>query len=170
MASKRAAAGGGAPESWLWVRDTESDIIANQAYVEARVVTSNADGSKVVELLNGTSATVKPDMQYEPILSRAELALDFPDMVQMGDVNEATILRAIKNRFARELIYTNIGTILVAMNPFKRIDCYGPAFVQEHLNSVPGEPSDPHVFQVASAAYRGVRSEQRDQSIIISGG
>jgi len=163
-----------ANEQWVWVADQE------HGWVEAKVVTRNPDGTQVVELLSGNTMVARPRKNHhggeqlpgelgELILSRAEITMEFEDMVRMGDVNEATILRNIKLRYQREFIYTNIGTILVAMNPFKRIDIYGKKFVDEHLNSVPGESSDPHVFQIAAAAYRGVRSERRDQSVIISG-
>lgn len=38
----------------------------------------------------------------------------YADMVRMGDVNEATILHNLRMRFAEDLIYTNIGSILVS--------------------------------------------------------
>ena len=39
----------------------------------------------------------------------------------------------------------------------------------EHQNATPGEDTDPHVFAIAAAAYRGVSVERMNQSIIISG-
>jgi myosin heavy subunit len=150
-------------ESWTWVLDDK------EGFIEARVLEARGDGSAVVELPSGARATKKRSELGEPILAPRELGEDFPDMVRMGEVNEATILRAVRVRFLKELIYTNIGTILVAMNPFKRIDTYGPAVVARYSAVSAGEDSEPHAFQIASAAYRGVRQEQRDQSIIISG-
>ena len=166
MAGRKVAVGSGVStaESWVWVIDEK------EGYIEAKVIESKGDGSKVVEPLGaGGVVTKKKGELGEAILSRSELAQDFPDMVRMGDVNEATILRNLKVRFLKELIYTNIGTILVAMNPFKRIDIFGPKVVEHYNGVTSGEESEPHVFQIASAAYRGVRQERRDQSIIISG-
>ena len=37
----------------------------------------------------------------------------FPDMVRMGDVNEATVLHNLRMRFGEDLIYTNIGATCV---------------------------------------------------------
>ena len=164
LREKAGAAVAASTESWVWVVD-EKD-----GFVEAKILESRPDGSKVVELLSGGGVVTKKKAELgELILSRSELSQDFPDMVRMGDVNEATILRNLKVRFLKELIYTNIGTILVAMNPFKRIDIFGPKIV-DHYNAVTsGEDSEPHVFQIASAAYRGVRQERVNQSIIISG-
>ena len=149
-------------ESWLWVKDEV------EGFVEAKLLSPGPGEGATVEI-EGTPHVKKKSELGWPILSRTELTQDFPDMVRMGDVNEATILRAIKLRFLQEKIYTCIGTILVAMNPFKRIDIYGPDFVTLHRDAAAGEPPPPHVYQVAAAAYKGVRSERQDQSIIISG-
>jgi myosin heavy subunit len=149
-------------EQWQWIQDEE------QGYREAKVVKANADGSMLVEL-DGASKLFKKEQLGPAVLSRADINSDYPDMVRMSDVNEATILRNLRTRFYKDLIYTNIGSILVALNPFKRIDCYGKKFAEEHKNTPPGESSDPHVFQTAANAYRGKSVERRNQSIIISG-
>lgn len=91
-------------------------------------------------------------------------------MVRMGDVNEATILHNLRARFIQDVVYTNIGTILVSINPFKWIDgLYRSELIHEHLNLPPGEIAAPHVFQIAAAAFHGLRNERANQSIIISG-
>ena len=70
-------------------------------------------------------------------------------MVRMGDVNHATVLHNLRMRFAEDLIYTNIGSILVSINPFANIPgLYAKEVMLEHLNLPPGEISQPHVFQV----------------------
>jgi len=158
-------------ERWCWApSDTE-------AYIEGKFVKEHKDGSFDVELKSGpvtVPAAAAKDLKeklkdiFIPRLS--DISGDYEDMVRMSDVNEATILRNLKLRFSVDRIYTNIGTILVAMNPFKKIDgIYSDARVQEHLNTTPGEASAPHVFQTAAAAYLGVRGERVDQAIIISG-
>ena len=91
-------------------------------------------------------------------------------MVRMGDVNEATILHNLRARFVEDVVYTNIGTILVSINPFKWIDgLYRSELIHEHLHLPPGEIASPHVFQIAAAAFHGLRNERANQSIIISG-
>ena len=91
-------------------------------------------------------------------------------MVRMGDVNEATILHNLRARFVEDTVYTNIGTILVSINPFAWIPgLYSSELIAEHLNLPPGEISHPHVFQIAAAAFHGLRNEQQNQAIIISG-
>ena len=152
-------------ERWTWIKDEEL------AFVAARVVKANVDESLEVEV--GSSSTLrtvkKADVSF-PILRISDTHSTYQDMVRMTDTNEATILHNLRARFHQDAIYTNIGTILVAVNPFKWMPhLYASAHVSEHLNTPVGETSDPHVFQIAAAAYRGLRGERKNQSIIISG-
>jgi len=79
-------------------------------------------------------------------------------------------LHNLRMRFAEDLIYTNIGSILVSLNPFKFFPhLYTPELIDEHLNLPPGEISRPHVFQIAAAAFHGLRGERTNQAIVISG-
>ena len=58
----------------------------------------------------------------------------------------------------------------MSINPFKYFPhLYTAELIMEHLNLPRGEISTPHVFQIAAAAYQGLRGEQLNQSIIISG-
>jgi hypothetical protein len=43
----------------------------------------------------------------------------YEDLVRMEEVNNATILHNLRQRFEKGNIYTNIGRILVSINPFK---------------------------------------------------
>jgi myosin heavy subunit len=42
--------------------------------------------------------------------------------------------QALKVRFQTDKIYTNIGDILISMNPFKMLPLYTPNVMQEFLN------------------------------------
>jgi myosin heavy subunit len=41
------------------------------------------------------------------------------DMVKLKELAERSILHNLRMRFNQDNIYTNVGTILVAINPFK---------------------------------------------------
>ena len=58
------------------------------------------------------------------------------NMVVLKDLNDASILHNLRLRFKADKIYTNVGTILVAVNPFK-------ASVARSLVAVPPFPQPP---------------------------
>ena len=67
-----------------------------------------------------------------------------------------------------EQIYTNIGTILISINPYKRLPLY--TFEQIHRYNRKGTRElPPHVFSIADRAYKSLVLEGLDQSILISG-
>ena len=48
-------------------------------------------------------------------------------MVALNDLNEASILHNLRMRFKKDKCYTDVGTILVSVNPFKLLlDLYTP--------------------------------------------
>jgi hypothetical protein len=151
-------------EKWIWVPDPV------QAFLPSKVVKEFPNGDTEVELASSAIKLVKKADLGPLILRVSDLKNSFEDMVRMGDVNEATILHNLRMRYLEDLIYTNIGSILVAINPFKAIKgLYSKELVFEYFNVAVGEVSQPHVFQIAASAYFGLRSERHDQAIIISG-
>ncbi|XP_050539166.1 unconventional myosin-XV isoform X10 [Daktulosphaira vitifoliae] len=88
------------------------------------------------------------------------------DMIQLNDLNEASLLWNLKIRYDKELIYTYTGSILVAVNPYKMYDMYGLDMVKKYEGQILGTLS-PHLFAVGSAAY-GMLS-RGNQVVVISG-
>ena len=51
------------------------------------------------------------------------------------DISEPAILWNLKMRFKRDEIYSSIGPILIAVNPYKKIDnMYGPENLKKYLH------------------------------------
>ncbi|OQR86182.1 myosin-like protein, partial [Achlya hypogyna] len=92
---------------------------------------------------------------------------DVPNLIQLQYLHEPELLYAVANRFAHDLIYTYIGDILLAFNPFRPLNIYTPRHVREYEAMDADAP--PHVFAIASMAYRCMRDEQQNQSILVSG-
>ena len=88
----------------------------------------------------------------------------------MVDVNEGTILHNVRKRFQNDDIYTFIGTILVAVNPFKWMESLFDIDVINYYRFLsPGQKCRPHLYSLANNAYKCLLDTKRDQSIIISG-
>lgn len=71
-------------------------------------------------------------------------------------------------RYAQDKIYTNINTLLVALNPYKQIPGIYSQKRLEAYTQYAAMPPEPHVYSIAANAYRGLL-EAHSQSVIISG-
>uniref|UniRef100_A0A8C2AYS7 non-specific serine/threonine protein kinase n=1 Tax=Cyprinus carpio TaxID=7962 RepID=A0A8C2AYS7_CYPCA len=89
---------------------------------------------------------------------------------QMGSYNvfNNTITEQLQRRYATEQIYTYVGDILIAVNPFQKTELYTP----EHSKIYVGAKrtsNPPHIYAVADIAYQSMVSHNTDQCIVISG-
>lgn len=106
------------------------------------------------------------------------------DLIRLPHLHEPAILEVLRGRSESGLIYTNVGAILLAVNPFKRIPkLYSEETVAQHratgaaraANPDSAEAAPPHAFAVADSAYRDMRRAQvdgsgaADQAVLISG-
>jgi len=90
------------------------------------------------------------------------------NMVTLNDLNNASLLHNLRIRFKRNEIYTNVGAILVAVNPFAMLPIYTPEWLDKYkANGSRGQP--PHVYGIADDAYRTMMQDGKNHSIVISG-
>ncbi|XP_063382914.1 unconventional myosin-IXAa-like [Cydia fagiglandana] len=94
---------------------------------------------------------------------------EYPDLCQLPELNEQTLLDNLRARFAAGYIYTYVGSILIALNPFKFYPIYNPKYVKLYQNKRIGSSLPPHIFAVADAAYHHMVRERNNQCIVISG-
>ena len=90
------------------------------------------------------------------------------DMVLLTNSTEAGIVENLTTRLSASELYTNIGHVLVACNPYKWIHIYGEDYVRKYQHQQRVDVA-PHVFATAEAAYRTLVTEEDSQCIIISG-
>lgn len=149
--------------------DTEEKSVPYERY--RLYLTQKSDsvraGSDVkVTWLDGLPSNVAPeDWHFEPNYRESE-AID--DLVSLPVLNENVLLDKLCERFCRGRIYTYVGGILIAVNPFKYFPIYNPKYVNAYQHRKLGE-LPPHVFAIADAAYNRMLQNKHDECIVISG-
>lgn len=104
-----------------------------------------------------------PHLRNPPILEAAE------DLTSLSYLNEPAVLHAIKVRYSQLNIYTYSGIVLIAANPFQRIDqLYSQDIIQAYAGKNRGE-LEPHLFAIAEDAYRCMKRDEQNQTIVVSG-
>ena len=59
-------------------------------------------------------------------------------LVERDSIDEGMIVHNLRARFLDDKIYTYVGSILVAINPFKRLPLYTLDVLNEYVKSVSG--------------------------------
>ena len=87
----------------------------------------------------------------------------------LKNVSNDGIADNLKTRFGNEIIYTYIGHVLIAMNPYKQIkNLYSEHVLRSYRGKYPYEEA-PHVYAIADDMYRHMISEACNHCVIISG-
>lgn len=111
--------------------------------------------------------TVPKNIVLEP-LSWRQLLQPPSDLVMLDEMNMPLILYTLRHRFDKGSIYTNVGDILISINPFRPLPLYTPMVIDQYQHRGSSE-LPPHVFIIADEALRGLLNSDNNQSIIISG-
>uniref|UniRef100_A0A3B1K1F5 Myosin X n=1 Tax=Astyanax mexicanus TaxID=7994 RepID=A0A3B1K1F5_ASTMX len=91
------------------------------------------------------------------------------DMAALQDLHEGAILHNLHLRYTQHSIYTYIGSILAAVNPYQCIpEMYDVSAVERysrhHLGEIP-----PHIYAIANECYRSLWKRSNNQCVLISG-
>uniref|UniRef100_A0A8C1K6K0 non-specific serine/threonine protein kinase n=1 Tax=Cyprinus carpio TaxID=7962 RepID=A0A8C1K6K0_CYPCA len=100
--------------------------------------------------------------------SQSQTCDDVEDLATLEVLDDNTITEQLQRRYATEQIYTYVGDILIAVNPFQKTELYTP----EHSKIYVGAKrtsNPPHIYAVADIAYQSMVSHNTDQCIVISG-
>merc|ERR1711899_267428 len=90
------------------------------------------------------------------------------DMANLTFLNDASVFWNLDVRFKAKLIYTYSGLFCIVVNPYKRYPIYTATCVKMYLgkrrNEVP-----PHLWAITETAYANMKTNGKDQSMLITG-
>jgi myosin heavy subunit len=101
----------------------------------------------------------------------AALADEVDDLLNLAVLHDGTLLHCLRKRYFKDIVYTNIGAIVVALNPFNfKIPWYMDDQMPKYLAE--GEVIQnnlPHSWAVAHNTYFEMRLDSSNQCILVSG-
>ncbi|KAF7652777.1 hypothetical protein LDENG_00092430 [Lucifuga dentata] len=134
-------------------------------------------GAKVKVTASGQRLLVDDEGKEQKLSQEQEVSLrvmhptsveGVDDMIQLGDLTEAGLLRNLLLRHKQGIIYTYIGSVLVAVNPYQEFPIYSAKQVRLYHGRKLGE-LPPHIFAIGDACYFNMTRYGKDQCCIISG-
>ncbi|XP_052758788.1 myosin-IIIb-like isoform X2 [Galleria mellonella] len=90
------------------------------------------------------------------------------DLATLEVLTEDAIVEQLEKRYNQNHIYTYIGDILVAVNPFTDIGIYTTKTQQIYQGRCRSD-NPPHIYAVADAAHQALMHQKQHQAIVISG-
>lgn len=90
------------------------------------------------------------------------------DLASLDNITEDIVVEQLYRRFVQGQIYTYIGDILIALNPFQDLGIYSEQESNNYRNQSRSD-NPPHIFAVADAAYHALLHHKQNQCIVISG-
>lgn len=156
MAAQASIAAG----SQVWAEDPD------EAWIDGEVVKVVGD-TVTIKCSNGKTVTAKASHVHAKDPEESPCGVD--DMTKLAYLHEPGVLQNLKARYDMNEIYTYTGSILIAVNPFRRLPhLYDVQMMEQYKGADFGELS-PHPFAVADVAYRLMLNEGVSQSILVSG-
>jgi len=155
-------------DTFHWVEDVDEGFVAGKLLWGG----GGSGGSSVFEIrgtgasMNVGDAAIGPRIDDPGALDRA-----MSDMVHMSEVNVPFVLHNLRQRFFNDDFMTNVGDILISVNPFKWLQhLYTLEVARQYQKwDVGDDDLPPHIFSVAAAVHKSMIADARGQSVIISG-
>ncbi|XP_038079118.1 myosin-IIIb-like isoform X2 [Patiria miniata] len=90
------------------------------------------------------------------------------DLAQLENLTQDCIVQHLYGRYMKGQIYTYIGDILMAVNPYTQMAIYDNSF-SELYRHAPKQANPPHIFGMADSTYQALLFHNHNQCLIVSG-
>ncbi|CAD6502076.1 BgTH12-02318 [Blumeria graminis f. sp. triticale] len=153
---------------------------ATEGWVASELTSQRKEGNKVyltftlengeIRIIETTSEMLEKnsDPNLPPLMNPAMLEAS-DDLTNLSHLNEPAVLQAIRLRYLQKEIYTYSGIVLIATNPFARVDSlYVPGMVQVYAGRQ-RETQAPHLFAIAEEAFADMLRSGNNQTVVVSG-
>lgn len=171
----------------LWRKGLVSKRVPEAGKKTARITVVLEEGGKA-EFVVSDEQDECAEVKLRNVAGQASTleGLGVEDLTSLTHLHEPTILYSLNQRYQSDLIYTGVGPILLAVNPFKRVQLYTDEILaayrqdgeRRHYDPEYDGTLAPHVYAIADKAYRNMtapsneyehRSQVRRCELLIDG-
>eukprot|EP00794_Sanderia_malayensis_P000402 gene402-1036_t len=148
-------------EKLVWAPDT------TDGFKLGKIVDIGTDNISVAPFDAKGKVIVAPYNRVFP--AEDDVNHDVDDNCSLMYLNEATLLHNLKLRYKKDIIYTYVANILIAVNPYHEVkELYSKETILKYKGKSLGV-LPPHVFAIADKTYRDMKTYKESQSLIVSG-
>uniref|UniRef100_A0A3P9Q8P5 Myosin X n=1 Tax=Poecilia reticulata TaxID=8081 RepID=A0A3P9Q8P5_POERE len=147
----------------VWLREEEQFLPGSVSSCSGGVVVFATDYGQVYTYKQNALTRQKVQPMHHSSVRGVE------DMATLEDLHDGAIMHNLHQRYQQRQIYTYIGSILAAVNPYQPLPgLYDRPTIELYSRHHLGEIS-PHIFAVANDCYRSLWRRQQNQCVLISG-
>lgn len=147
----------------MWLREDEQFLPSTVSSCSGGVVVFATDYGQVYTYKQNTLTRQKVQPMHRSSIKGVE------DMASLEDLHDGAIMHNLSLRYKQKHIYTYIGSILAAVNPYQPLPgLYDRPAVEMYSQRHLGEIS-PHIFAIANECYRSLWKRLQNQCVLISG-
>ncbi|XP_054480331.1 unconventional myosin-X [Anoplopoma fimbria] len=147
----------------VWLREDEQTLPSTVSSCSGGVVVFATDYGQVYTYKQNALTRQKVQPMHHSSIRGVE------DMSALEDLHDGAIMHNLFLRYQQRHIYTYIGSILAAVNPYQSLaGLYDRPAVDLYSRHHLGEIS-PHIFAIANECYRSLWKRLQNQCVLISG-
>lgn len=91
------------------------------------------------------------------------------DLAELEVLTDDILCECLMERYQHDKIYTYVGNILIAVNPFQWLGLYTDEMSAQYTNVHNKAEHPPHLFVIADSAYHSMMRNKKPQVCVISG-
>eukprot|EP00038_Savillea_parva_P002259 m.112345 g.112345 ORF g.112345 m.112345 type:complete len:1310 (-) comp10779_c2_seq1:47-3976(-) len=91
------------------------------------------------------------------------------DLAELEELTDDILCECLNTRYQQDKIYTYVGDILIAVNPFQMLGLYTNEQSALYCNVQSKSDHPPHLFAIADSAYHNMKRNGKSQVCVISG-
>ncbi|GLD50671.1 unconventional myosin-X-like protein, partial [Lates japonicus] len=147
----------------VWLREDEQYLPSTVSSCSGGVVVFATDYGQVYTYKQNALTRQKVQPMHHSSITGVE------DMATLEDLHDGAIMHNLFLRYRQRHIYTYIGSILAAVNPYQPLPgLYDRPAVELYSRHHLGEIT-PHIFAIANECYRSLWKRHQNQCVLISG-